>query len=104
MINTLKKIFGIGEQPDFAKLIKNGAILIDVRSKQEFNFGHIHGAINIPVEQLGNKLNKIKNKNKAIITYCASGMRSASAKRFLRSIGFAEVYNGGCISSLQNKL
>ena len=61
MINTLKKIFGIGEQPDFAKLIKNGAILIDVRSKQEFNFGHIHGAINIPVEQLGNKLNKIKN-------------------------------------------
>jgi rhodanese-related sulfurtransferase len=49
-------------------------------------------------------LAKLKDKNQPIITCCASGMRSASAKSILQSNGFTQVYNGGGWSSLQNKI
>ncbi len=99
MINTLKKIFGIGPKVDYAELIKNGAIILDVRSKGEYANGHVKGSINIPLDQLGSNLAKFK-KDKAIITCCASGMRSGVAKSQLKSNGFNDVYNGGSWSSL----
>lgn len=104
MINALKNLFGFGPKTDYAHLVKNGAIILDVRSKGEYAGGHIKGSINIPVDQLRNNLGKLKDKNKPIITCCASGMRSASAKGVLKSGGYVEVYNGGAWSSLQNKL
>jgi len=103
-MNTLKELFGFGPKTDFAQLIKSGAIILDVRSKGEFDGGHIKGAINIPVDQLRSNLNKLKDKNKPIITCCASGMRSASAKSLLTSNGYITVHNGGGWSSLQSKL
>ncbi|MFN8244488.1 MAG: rhodanese-like domain-containing protein [Ferruginibacter sp.] len=104
MINALKNLLGLGPATDFAQLYKNGAIILDVRSKGEFDSGHIKGAVNIPVDQLRNNLGKLKDKNKPIITCCASGMRSAAAKNILKASGYAEVYNGGGWSSLRNKL
>ena len=104
MINTLKKIFGFGPKEDFADLVKQGSIVLDVRSEGEYSSGHIKGSLNIPVNTLNNNLNKLKDKNKTIITCCASGMRSASAKSILKSNGYSQVYNGGGWSSLQNKI
>ncbi|MEO8415534.1 MAG: rhodanese-like domain-containing protein [Ginsengibacter sp.] len=104
MMNAIKNLFGIGTKTDYAQLVKDGAIIVDVRSKGEFAGGHIRGSINIPVDQIGNNLNKLKDKSKPVITCCASGMRSASAKSLLTSKGYAEVYNGGPWSSLQYKL
>ncbi len=104
MINTLKNLFGMGSKTDYVQLVKEGAIILDVRSKGEFESGHIKGAINIPVEQLHHNFNKLKNKSKPIITCCASGMRSASAKSLLISNGYLVVHNGGAWGSLQNKL
>ena len=104
MINTLKKLFGVGPKTDFAALVKQGAIILDVRSKGEFAGGHIHGAINIPVDAIKNNLGKLKDKQTPIITCCASGMRSASAKGILLSNGYQQVYNGGSWFSLQNKI
>jgi len=104
MINTLKKIFGIGPGVNYAELVKNGALILDVRSKAEFAGGHIKGSVNISVDVLRNNLSKLKDKNKPIITCCASGMRSASAKSILQSNGYTQVYNGGGWNSLQNKL
>lgn len=103
MINILKNLFGIGPKTDYAQLKKDGAIILDVRSKSEFDGGHLHGSINIPVDQLLDHLNKLKDKGKPIITCCASGMRSASAKKLLQSIGYSAVYNGGRWESLQRK-
>ncbi len=103
MINILKQLFGFGPKVDYAQLIKDGAIILDVRSKGEYQGGHIKGSINISVDTLSNNLSKLK-KDKPIITCCASGMRSASAKSILKSNGFTEVHNGGGWSSLQNKL
>jgi rhodanese-related sulfurtransferase len=102
MINAIKNLFGFGTKVDYSDLVKQGAIILDVRSKGEFQGGHIKGSINIPVDTLNNNLNKLKKDN-PIITCCASGMRSASAKRILKSNGFTEVHNGGGWSSLQNK-
>jgi rhodanese-related sulfurtransferase len=104
MINTIKKILGIGKKVDYAQLLNEGAIIVDVRSKGEFEGGHINGALNIPVDQLRNNFSKLKDKNKPIITCCASGMRSASAKSILISNGYSFVFNGGGWSGLQNKL
>ena len=103
MLNSIKSLFGL-EKTDFAQLVKEGAIILDVRSKGEYAGGHIQGSVNIPVDQLGNNLQKLKDKAKPIITCCASGMRSASAKSILKSNGYTEVYNGGGWSSLQNKI
>lgn len=104
MINAIKNLFGMGPKVDYADLVKKGAIILDVRSKGEFNGGHIKGAINIPVDSLGSNLGKLKDKKKPIITCCASGMRSASARGILKSNGYEEVHNGGGWMSLQNKL
>jgi rhodanese-related sulfurtransferase len=104
MIDALKKLFGFGPKTDYADLVKQGAIILDVRSKGEYAAGHIKGSLNIPVGNLSNTLAKLKDKNQAIITCCASGMRSASAKSILKSNGYSQVYNGGGWSSLQNKI
>ena len=104
MINILKKLFGIGPSVNYAELVKNGATILDVRSKSEFAGGHIQGSINISVDTLKNNLGKLKDKDRPIITCCASGMRSASAKSILASNGYTQVYNGGGWYSLQNKI
>lgn len=103
MINTIKKLIGLGPKVNYVELLQQGAIILDVRTKGEFQSGHIKGAVNIPVDSLRNNIDKLK-KDKAIITCCASGMRSAAAKSILKSNGFSEVYNGGGWMSLQNKI
>ena len=94
MINTLKNIFGLGPKVDYKELIKKGAQIIDVRTSGEYASGHVKGSINIPLNTLSSNVKKIK-KDAPIITCCASGMRSASAKSTLITMGYKEVYNGG---------
>jgi phage shock protein E len=103
MTNTLKKLFGFGPKVDYTALVKQGALILDVRSPNEYQQGHIKGSINAPLNELSKHISKLK-KETAVITCCASGMRSASAKSVLKSNGFTQVYNGGSWSSLQNKL
>lgn len=103
MINLFKKIFGLGPKVDYTTLVKKGAVILDVRSPGEYKQGHIKGSINTPLNDLSNHISKLK-KDAIIITCCASGMRSASAKSILKSNGFEQVYNGGGWSSLQNKI
>ena len=102
MIGFIKQLFG-GKTIDYKELMAQGAVIVDVRTAAEFKSGHIRGSINLPLQTLSSQLNKIK-KDKPVITCCASGMRSASAKSILRNAGFEQVHNGGGWSSLQNKL
>lgn len=103
MLNALKNLLGFGPKVDYAELVKQGAVILDVRSKREYQGGHIKGSVNISVETLGKNLKKLK-KDKPIITCCASGMRSGSAKNILKSNGYTEVHNGGSWMSLRNKI
>lgn len=101
-MGILSRIFGIKPKADYKQLMKQGAIIIDVRSTAEFANGHIKKSKNIPLESLRNKSSKLK-KDKPIILCCASGMRSGTARRSLKSQGF-EVYNGGGWMALDKKL
>ena len=93
MLDFIKSILN-PERPDIAGLLAEGAIIIDVRTPQEFKNGHAKKAINIPVNQIGSKINKIKGYNKPVITCCASGARSGAAASKLRVAGIDAV-NGG---------
>jgi len=104
MLSAIKNLLGFGPKTDFAELVKQGAIILDVRTKGEFSSGHIKGSINIPVEQLSKNLGKLKDKNRHIITCCASGSRSYSAKSMLKSYAYTNVYNGGSWYSLNQKI
>jgi phage shock protein E len=97
-MNFLNHIFG--KKVDLQEIISNGATILDVRTKVEYQSGHLKNSMNIPVDKLQQNLKKL-NKNKPIITCCASGSRSSSARNFLKSNGFEEVYNGGSWYSLR---
>jgi rhodanese-related sulfurtransferase len=69
-------------------------IILDVRTPQEYQEGYISNAINIPVQILGQQLDKLNNfKDKKILVYCRSGHRSAIASQILDRAGFKNVYN-----------
>lgn len=103
MINTIKQLLGFGPKVDYKELMKQDATIIDVRTKTEYQQGHIKGSINVPLNNLSNHYSKL-NKTKPVITCCASGVRSAQAKSILKANGFTEVHNGGGWSSLKSKL
>ena len=103
MLQLLKSIFGIGQKVDFKQLIQNGAQIVDVRTKEEYQQGHVKGSINIPLNTLSGNYSKLK-KDRPVITCCASGMRSGQGKNILKANGFDEVYNGGGWMKLQNKI
>ena len=100
-MGLLGRLLGI-KQVDFKQLVKDGAVIIDVRTVGEYKTGHIKNSVNIPLSDIQRSLNKIP-KNKTIITCCASGMRSGSAKQLLKSNGY-NVQNGGGWSSLSGKI
>ena len=73
--------------------IKQGAIIIDVRSKQEYNEGHIQDAINIPDHEINNNIeNIVRNKNQLVVLYCQSGSRSQNAYIKMLRKGYKNVY------------
>src|SRR5690554_3919346 len=80
-----------------------GAIILDVRSKGEYEGGAIPGSKNIPLQSLNSNLSIIKKWNKPVICCCASGMRSSSAAGILKAQG-VEAMNGGGWHSLSQKL
>ena len=76
------------------ELESKGSIIIDVRSPQEFEEGHIEGAISIPEYELKNRVrNEIVNLEEPIIVYCSTGHRSKRAQELLEQMGYKEVYN-----------
>jgi len=79
------------------RLVSEGAQLVDVRSPSEFSSGHIQNAKNIPVGDIDRRAKEL-SKDKDVIVYCASGMRSASASRTLKSLGFTRVHDLGSMS------
>ncbi len=95
MLQMIKNMLGIGPKVNIGELIANGAVIIDVRTRGEFSSGHAKGAVNVPLDQLSGYLKKLKSKEDVIITCCASGMRSASAKNFLKGQGYKHVHNAG---------
>jgi phage shock protein E len=70
------------------KLVDGGALLLDVRTPEEFASGHVGGAVNIPVQVLGQRLAEVGSKDREVVVYCKSGGRSARAATELRQAGY----------------
>ncbi len=81
--------------------LENGAVVIDVRTIEEFEEGHVQGSKNIPLNTIGSHLDEIKNLNKPVITCCRSGARSGSAATILKQHGI-DAINGGPWGSVAN--
>lgn len=80
----------------------NPAHIIDVRSPQEFAAGHLKGALNIPLDQIQQKIDSVEGleKSSEVLVYCLSGARSAAACSILAQQGFKRVLNGGSMATL----
>jgi rhodanese-related sulfurtransferase len=77
------------------RLVQAGARLLDVRTPGEFAGGHLPGALNVPLDQLDARAPELARDPAPVVVYCASGMRSAQAKRVLKGAGLAEVHDLG---------
>ena len=105
IIEKIREWLGFGKkiETDYQTLVDAGARIIDVRTPAEFLTGHIPNSINIPLALLDKRVAKL-SKDQQIVLCCASGMRSATAKNTLLSMGYRYVHNGGSWSRLMNKL
>ncbi len=77
---------------------------IDVRTPAEYASGHLPGALNIPLQDMNNRLDELRALGTGITTYCRSGNRSGKAKALLEDAGFTDVTNGGGVESLAQQL
>ena len=83
--------------------LKNGAVILDVRTQREWDAGHIENSIHIPIGELNKRVEEIKKLNKPVIACCASGVRSAKAAKYL-TLKNIEAINGGGWVSVQKSL
>lgn len=77
---------------------KQNAFLLDVRTPEEFAAGHVPGAVNIPVQVLATRMNEVP-KNRPVVVYCRSGVRSANAAKMLSDAGYTKLYDLGGMSN-----
>jgi phage shock protein E len=82
-----------------AEKLRAGATVVDVRSEAEFRGGAYRGAINVPLQALASRLDRIP-RDRPVVVYCASGSRSAMAARVLRRSGYGDVSNAGGLHHL----
>lgn len=96
-MGILNTLFG-NKKEALKKFQSREAIIIDVRTPQEFKQGAIKDSKNIPLQTISLKIDAIKKLNKPIITCCASGMRSSKAATILRNNGIESMNGGGWVS------
>ncbi len=96
-INDVRQ-YNIQPQQALDDYNNNGAVIIDVRSEDEWMEGHITDALHIPVEEIGTRLlQEVPNQNTQLIFYCSSGQRSQTALEEALKLGYQQVYNLGSI-------
>jgi phage shock protein E len=83
---------------DAQSLVKQGALLLDVRTPGEFADRHLEGATNIPVQELGARMSEVGAKDRVVVVYCRSGHRSGNAAAMLRDAGYTRVHDLGAMS------
>jgi phage shock protein E len=97
----IKRLLGGGKVASsiVKQKLESGAIIVDVRTPDEFRDGAYPGAKNIPLGDLGSRMGEIP-KDKPVILYCASGARSSSAARAMKQAGYADVINAGGLGDM----
>lgn len=86
-----------------AEKIRNGAIILDVRTEREFETGHIDGSVNISLGTIRERYTEL-DPGKTYITCCSHGLRSVKVEAILKEKGFKNVYNGGAWNDLEETI
>lgn len=95
------------QDPQAARaLIARGAVIVDVRTADEYAGDHLADAVNLPVQDLDQRMADVErlvagDKTRPIVVYCASGGRAAKAKQVLEAAGYSQVTNGGGLDDLR---
>ena len=102
-------IFDFFKQPDINQGVQEfknatGAVLLDVRSPQEYREGHVPGSQNVPLQQLDKVEEVTENKDTVLYVYCHSGGRSRQAVSLLQAMGYTNVHNIGGIAAYHGKV
>ena len=103
------RIFDFFKQPDIHKGLKEyaeteNAVLLDVRTPQEYREGHIPGSTNVPLQTIDKVASVTENKDTVLFIYCYSGARSRQATAMLQNMGYTNVTNIGGIAAYQGKV
>ena len=101
--------FNFFKQPDIHKGLREhaqteNAVLLDVRTPQEYREGHIPGSKNVPLQTIDKVTSIVENKDTALFVYCYSGARSRQATAMLQHMGYTNVQNIGGIAAYQGKV
>lgn len=96
MLGLFRKMFSTEQNNQLTKAIRDGALLVDVRTPAEFAAASVSGAINVPLDKIQQHLHKFKNQ-KSIVVFCRSGNRSDIAKSILEQHHIPNVINGGSL-------
>jgi rhodanese-related sulfurtransferase len=99
--------FGSVSPTEAVRLVNAGAVLVDIRTREAFEAGHISGARHVPGAAIADGAQPLERfKEKAVIAYCDSGMTAGAAARHLGRLGFAKAYNlrGGLAAWRQENL
>ncbi|MBS1653751.1 MAG: rhodanese-like domain-containing protein [Bacteroidetes bacterium] len=102
MFNLLS-FLGLGNA-SITDALKRNAVIIDVRTPNEYDQGRIKQSINIPVDKIKANFERLKNMNRPVILCCASGSRSGQACHELKAMGLKDVHNGGSWESVLRTL
>ena len=102
-------IFDFFKQPDINQGVQEyknaaGAVLLDVRTPQEYREGHIPSSQNVPLQQLDKVEEVTENKDTVLYVYCRSGARSRQAVSLLKHMGYTNVHNIGGIAAYSGKV
>lgn len=96
-MSFFSKLFGGSK---IKSALKNGAIVVDVRTGTEYDRGHVPDAFNIPVDRIAISADRLKAANKPVILCCNTGERSGIALQHLKAKGLKNVLNGGSWESV----
>lgn len=102
-------VFDFWKQPDINKGVEEfnvtaDAVLVDVRTPEEYSGGHIPGSNNVPLQQLDKMSAIAENKDMQLFVYCHSGARSRQAAALLQHMGYTNVHNIGGIAAYRGKV
>ena len=102
-------LFDFFKQPDINQGVKEyqqrkGAVLLDVRTPQEYREGHVPGSKNVPLQTIDKVDSVVENKDTALYVYCHSGARSRQAASILQHMGYTNVNNIGGMAAYRGKV
>jgi phage shock protein E len=98
--NSIARKRDLADPTEITEALQNGALIVDVRTPAEYDQDHFPGAVNIPLQEIGQRATELMDQH--IILYCNTGNRTSSAATILKRKGVTSIVNAGGLHQLRN--